>query len=162
MSKIKKIARTILTIVIMTVIVWTWIYGYTLFQRPNIEETPAQIVTKLHNFYVSGSGYNSKDLYEKDLKTLWDIKQIIVDDLSYVDTLKYTAYQLKKWDMIDNDFLKYVDQTIMLAKDGLSKVPPPEYAGIDVSKLFWSDNKKSWSDSAPKGTWKLDFMKLLK
>jgi len=63
-----------------------------------------------------------------DKEILWEIKQDVLDSLSYKDTIEYVAIQNKQQTgTINNDLLNLVDQTLKLADEGIARVETPEY-----------------------------------
>ena len=139
-KNVKKILRTILTVVIL----WSWVYAYTLLQSSEKPQTPMEVCTNLNTFYTN-SWYTNKREYTKDLETLQEFKQQALDNLSYKDTVL-----IVKGEKTDNEWLNFLEDTMKLNLEGQKKVEKPEYLGIDTKSV------KTESSSG------LDFIQLLK
>jgi len=138
-KNVKKILRTILTVVIL----WSWVYAYTLLQSNEKPQTPMEICTNLNAFYTN-SWYENKREYTKDLETLQEFKQQALDSLSYKDTVL-----IVKGEKTDNEWLNFLEDTMKLNLEDQKKVEKPEYLSIDTSKVEAKESK-------------LDFINLLK
>ena len=70
-----------------------------------------------------------------DKEILWEIKQDVLDSLSYKDTIEYVAIQNKQQTgAINNDLLNLVDQTLKLADEGIARVEKPEFLQINTEE----------------------------
>ena len=89
---------------------------------------------RLRDFYID-SWYNEKSTYLADIEKLIDYKEILLDNLSYVESLKYNS--IKVWEMtgmIDNSELNLVDETLGLAKEWYDRVDIPEFLKLELEK----------------------------
>ena len=72
-----------------------------------------------------------------DKEILWEIKQDVLDSLSYKDTIEYVAIQNKQQTgAINNDLLNLVDQTLKLADEGIVRVEKPEFLQINTEEAI--------------------------
>lgn len=151
--KFKKLVTTIFRVAIMIVVLWGLSYWVYAVNKAKLTETPMQIADRMYWFYVD-SGYDKKSLYMADKEILWEIKQDILDNLSYKDTVEYVAIQNKQQTgAINNDLLNLVDQTLKLADEGIARVEKPEFLQINTEEAV--DNSSMTTE------WKLFFQKLL-
>lgn len=141
---VKKLLRTFLTIIIL----WSGIYAYTVFQGHQNWQSPMEICTNLSDFYTNTSWYNTKREYIKDMEFLQEVKQSILDSLTYKETVL-----IMKWETIDNNKLNFIEDLIKLNLELQKKVDKPEYLTIDA-------NIKQ--DIKSQNIEELDFIKLLK
>lgn len=142
MTRIKKLLRTLIIVSLVTV----GVYAFNMYSNYERTETPQQFVQRVHNFYID-SWYNQKSLYQKDIELLQEYKQIALDNLTYKQTLDYIAIQNnKKTGLIDSDWLNYIDETLLLAKEWIDRVTVPEYLSIDSSTLVEEKEKPTASE----------------
>jgi len=75
-----------------------------------------------------------------DKEVLWEIKQDVLDSLSYKDTIEYVAIQNKQQTgMVSNDLLNLTDDTLKLADEGISRVEKPEFLQINTEEAVKDD-----------------------
>lgn len=137
MKKIIDIFKTILTLSIISLIVYAWA-RYTILK----EKTPVEIVNEMYQSYQV-TWYQSRWQYTQDLEKLQEFKQLALDELSYVDTVKIT-----KWEVVADERLNLINKTIELNTIGMKAVTRPEYLNVDTVQKSTAKN--------------LDFQKLLK
>jgi len=151
--KLKKLITTIFRVAIMVVVLWGLSYWVYAVNKSKPVESPIQTVNRIHSFYVD-SGYDRKSLYMADKEVLWEIKQDVLDSLSYKDTIEYVAIQNKQQTgMVSNDLLNLTDDTLKLADEGISRVEKPEFLQINTEEAVKDDGMTA--------SWKLFFQNLL-